>query len=67
MWHHICQGLMLLGLVGRLADNLYVAAKGRKEREPTGGVGIVVSVIYCALAALVVWKSGALDTIVGSP
>jgi len=66
MGHHICQWLMLLAWAGRLGDGVYFAAKGRRARKPTGLSGVIGVLIYFAITAAVVWKSGAIDTIVGS-
>ena len=64
MWMHICQGLMLVGWLVRMTSNMVYAANGRKAEEASGAVGIIVHVIWGALAGVVLWKSGAVSTMV---
>lgn len=66
-WLQICQGLMLLGWLVGLVLAVIRAAIGRDKQEPTGAVGIFVVLVWCSLTATVMWRSGAISTILPVP
>lgn len=67
MWLNICQGLLLVGWLMRLCASMLWAANGRKEVEATGFVGVFCAILWAALGAVVLWRSGAMSTILGAP
>lgn len=56
MWHHICQGLLVLGWFGRLATHLYTASKGSEKKEPTGAAGMITALLAFAISGWIMWK-----------
>lgn len=64
MWFHICQGLLLVGWLARMLGNCVFAARGRPKQEPTGGVGVFLVIVWACLGALILWRAGAVSTIV---
>jgi len=67
MWLNICQGLVLVGWVWRLVAGVIRASVGRDKQEPSGFLGIFITLVWCAMSGVIVWRSGALSTILGSP
>lgn len=63
MWMHICQGLVILGWLVRLTGNILLAWAGKDKQEPTGAAGIIITLIWSTLTAVVIWKSGAISTV----
>lgn len=67
MWLQICQGLLLLGFVVRLCLRVIYAATGRPKEESSGALGIFLTIVWFALAGVVLVRAGGLSTIVGYP
>ena len=67
MWLNICQGLLLSGFVARFLGTVIYAVNGRAKVEPSGALGVFVTIVWTFFAGLVLWRAGALTTIVGTP
>lgn len=67
MWLNICQGLVLFGWLFRLTMNVTYAARGREKVEASGALGIFITLVWMAFNAAIIWRSGALSTIVWTP
>jgi hypothetical protein len=63
MWLNICQGLVLVGWILRFVTCVIRQVSGTTKTEPTGALGVFIAVIWYALSAVVIWRSGALSTI----
>lgn len=64
MWMHICQGLVIIGWLFRLSANILLAWTGKDRVEPTGAAGIIINLLWSTLTAVVIWKSGAISTVI---
>jgi hypothetical protein len=67
MWLNICQGLLVLGWLGRFSIYVVYCAKRREAEEPKGIVGFFLACLWYGLALVIAWRAGAFTTIVGSP
>jgi hypothetical protein len=59
-----CQILMVVQLIAALLRGLWIDLHGRRESEPEGFVGVVVSLVMIVLVTLVWWKAGALSLLI---
>lgn len=67
MWTNICQGVLLVSTLLRFCFAVQTSLNGRSKIEPLGAAGVVFNLVWLGLALVVVWKAGALSTIVGAP
>ncbi len=67
MWLHICQGLMLLDIAGKILIGMKRSLVGQKSEPPSGAYGVIGTIIGTIIYAAILWRSGAISTIVGAP
>lgn len=67
MIHVICQWLLVGELVGSLLLIIYRDINGMPAQEPSGFAGVVMSLIFTGLIALVFWGAGAFSLLPWSP